>query len=40
MEQVLVNPNATPTGPVTILKPLPLFVTIVVDAVQMKNNQR
>lgn len=27
---------AAPTGPVTILKPMPLFVTIMVDVVQMK----
>ncbi|HWD21372.1 MAG TPA: Amuc_1100 family pilus-like protein [Verrucomicrobiae bacterium] len=31
---------AAPTAPVTILKPMPLFVTMVVDVVKLKNPQR
>jgi hypothetical protein len=37
MVQAAVAAPAAPTGPETILKPMPLFVTITVDAVELKN---
>jgi hypothetical protein len=40
MEMVAVAAPTTPSGPVTILKPLPLFVTMDVNVVQLKNSQR
>jgi hypothetical protein len=39
-EMIMVAPPTQPTGPVTVLKPMPLFVTMVIDVVKLKNPQR
>ena len=39
-ETIMVAAPTQPAGPVTILKPLPLFVTMTVDVVMPKNTQR
>jgi len=39
-QMIMVPGPTTPSGPVTILKPMPLFVTMVVDVVKLKNPQR
>jgi len=39
-QQVAVAVPATPTGPVTILKPMPLFITMSLDCVQLRKAER